>query len=108
MTTCATLTLHQGDTFSRLAIALGPDGQPIALPDDIDITVLLGTPALRRIATLSATLADQTDFPGGFLVSATDTSTWPTGELSLQVKVVIDGVVKFEDVSRVIVLGVIK
>lgn len=101
-------SLHQGDTFSRALIAHDAAGQPMAIPTGAVITAVLGDMSLNKLADLTVTIGDQVAAPGLLLLSAADTSGWPVGYLTVQLCVLQNGAVQFEDVRKIQVKGVIK
>lgn len=101
-------SLHQGDTFSRALIAHDATGQPMAIPADAVITAALGDMGLHKISDLTVTVGDQSVSPGLLLLSAADTSGWPVGYLTVQLCLLQNGAVQFEDVRKIQVKGVIK
>jgi hypothetical protein len=101
-------SIHQGDTFSRAMIAHDAAGQPMAIPTDAVITAVLGDMGLHKLADLTVTVGDQVAAPGLLLLSAADTSGWPVGYLTVQLCLLQNGAVQFEDVRKIQVKGVIK
>lgn len=109
MAACTVIpSLHQGDTFSRALIAHDAAGQPMAIPTDAVITAVLGDMGLNKISDLTVTVGDQSVSPGLLLLSAADTSGWPVGYLTVQLCVLQNGAVQFEDVRKIQVKAVIK
>lgn len=85
----------QGDSFYlELEILDSQTNEPVEITDDYEISASVNNRFGTHIADFEIVEYDQILNKGKFALSFNDTSTWPVGEARMDVKIVIDGLVR--------------